>query len=345
MNRHIISPTGAIVSSTMPDTCVECVKKNVLYDTAYICCPLDESYKRLAIGANSAGRAYVCSGDFKDLKEFRYAVDVVIDNIKTLQRINQEVRQESEERLRKEQQVRADRLIHNLKNIYSHFNQELYNLLPQSAKNHSDALEIAKKEISKNVEKAAKTLVRLQKLNVSIKAEISVYEKLMRNDVSLSKRFHNPRDILILVLNTFFGDFSAEGVYVEVDSCFLKAYFDFESVQVALYHLIENAVKYVKPNTTIRVHFHSIERHLSMEITMCSIQVNEEEKEKIFDEGYSGENARKLQRHGKGIGMNRVRRLLELNKIGFSCSFGPAISSENGVSYAMNVFRIDFPLG
>lgn len=345
MNRHIIDNKGQIVSSTMPDICQDCIKKNVLQGFAYICCPLDGKSKRLAIKESSSGTVFVCSMEYVTTRDFLEVVESMANHIKTLQKINDDVKKESEDRLRIEQQERVDRVIHNLKNIYSHCNQELYNLVPQTTKSHRDALEVAKQEISKSIEKAARTIIRLQKLNVSIKAEISVYEKLIKNEGVLAKRFHNPRDVLMLVLNTFFGDFTKEGVYVEVDSCYEKVYFDFESVQVALYHIVENAVKYVKPESKIRVKFSIIGRKLIMAIEMCSIYTAPKEREKIFEEGYSGENAHKLQRHGKGIGMNRAKRLLELNSISLICLFGDAMTKENDVDYAINVFRIEFPLG
>ena len=131
---------------------------------------------------------------------------------------------------------------------------------------------------------------------------------------------------------------------MEVDSCFEKVFFDFESVQVALYHIVENAVKYVKHDSKIRVKFNIYEKKLNMCIEMCSIYTAPEERERIFEEGYSGENAHKLQRHGKGIGMNRAKRLLNLNNIALVCKFGDAMTREGDVDFAMNSFKIEFPL-
>lgn len=83
--------------------------------------------------------------------------------------------------------------------------------------------------------------MRIAKYNTGVKAEFSIYDKLLKKDVRLSPRYHNLRDVFMLVLHMFLGNFADNHVYVEVDNYYEKAYMDFESVHVSIYNIIENS--------------------------------------------------------------------------------------------------------
>ena len=55
----------------------------------------------------------------------------------------------------------------------------------------------------------------------------------------------NPiRKVILNVLHTFFIDFNNQNIYVYVSEFKGRVKIDYESIQVALYHLIENATKW-----------------------------------------------------------------------------------------------------
>lgn len=138
----------------------------------------------------------------------------------------------------------------------------------------------------------------------------------------------------------FFADFTEKNVYVEVENYFEKAYFDFESVQVAIYHIVENAAKYVKPNSVVNVRFGNNNDGHYVLFEMDSLYVYPEERTKVNVEGYSGKIAREIGKSGNGIGMSRISRLLALNKILFETEFGDEYEEVNSVLYACNMFAI-----
>lgn len=106
-------------------------------------------------------------------------------------------------------------------------------------------MSIVEEAIKADTYETARTFLRLAKLTISTKAEFSVYEKLMKDDPPLSLGIHTIRDVVMIVLYMFFGDFTRKDIYVDVANSFEMARFDFESIQVAFYHIIENGVKYM----------------------------------------------------------------------------------------------------
>ncbi len=101
--------------------------------------------------------------------------------------------------------------------------------------------------------------------------------------------------------------------YIDVEEYYEKVYVDFEALQVAIYHIIENAAKYIEPDTTAYIKF-NIEGDVQYVIfEMNSLYIHPDEESEIFNEGYSGLLATQLRKAGKGIGMYRAKRLIGLN--------------------------------
>lgn len=141
----------------------------------------------------------------------------------------------------------------------------------------------------------------------------------------------------------FFNDFNEKDVYIDIEEYYEKVYVDFESVQVAIYHIIENAAKYIAPKTNANITF-KIEKHTQYIIfAMTSLYINQDEEFEIFNEGYSGIVAKQLKKAGKGIGMYRAKRLIELNNGTLTVEAGEAIKI-NGIDYANNKFIIALPI-
>ncbi len=110
---------------------------------------------------------------------------------------------------------RVNRVIHNLKSINAHAMQELYTLVPQDQllKNIRDNSKIVENVIKSDTRKAAMTFFRMTKFNLSIKAEFSIYEKLLQGDLKLEKRNYKIRDLIMIVLYMFFSDFNEKNIY------------------------------------------------------------------------------------------------------------------------------------
>lgn len=344
MNRKIVSRQGELICDALPfSECTNCILKNHYKGYAHIHCPHDNQNKRIAYHKNDIGELFVCSRNAKTTKLFRDEVNSMVYCLKSLIILSGEVRQKTMQ----ETSNRVNRVIHNLKSINAHAMQELYALVPQEQliKNIRENSKIVENAIKKDVRQAALTFFRMAKFNLSIKAEFSIYEKLLQGgeNLKLEKRNHNIRDVIMIVLYMFFNDFNEKDVYIEVEDYYEKVSVDFESFQVAIYHIIENAAKYVAPKTNAKIGFR-IDKHTQfIFFEMTSLYINQDEETAIFNEGYSGVVAQKLRKAGKGIGMYRARRLIELNNGTLTVEAGEAVNID-GIDYAENKFIIALPI-
>lgn len=344
MNLKIVSQQGELICDSLPYyECTHCILTNQSHGYANIKCQRDRENKRIAYHKNEHGELFACSRNAKTTKLFKDEVNSIVYCLKSLIALSGEVRQYT----MAETSNRVNRVIHNLKSINAHAMQELYALVPQEQliKNVRENSKIVESAIKKDVRQAALTFFRMAKFNLSIKAEFSIYEKLLQGGekLKLEKRNHNIRDVIMIVLYMFFNDFNEKDVYIDIEEYYEKVYVDFESIQVAIYHIIENAAKYIAPKTNTNITF-KIEKHTQYIIfAMTSLYINQDEEYEIFNEGYSGVVAKQLKKAGKGIGMYRAKRLIELNNGTLTVEAGEAIKI-NGIDYANNKFIIALPI-
>lgn len=344
MNRKIVSQQGELICDSLPySDCTYCILANQSHGYANIKCQNDNENKRIAYHKNDNGELFLCSQHAKTTKLFKDEVNSIVYCMKSLIMLSGEVRQYT----MAETSNRVNRVIHNLKSINAHAMQELYALVPQEQliKNVRENSKIVENAIKKDARQAALTFFRMAKFNLSIKAEFSIYEKLLQGGekLNLEKRNHNIRDVIMIVLYMFFNDFNEKDVYIDVEEYYEKVSVDFESFQVAIYHLIENAAKYIAPKTNANITFR-IEKHIQyIFFEMTSLYINQDEESEIFNEGYSGIVAKQQKKAGKGIGMYRAKRLIELNKGTLTVEAGEAIKI-NGTDYANNKFIIALPI-
>ncbi len=341
MNKCIIDNNEFTIINTLSyDNCLNCISCNANKGYANVVCCYDGIKKRLGYTKNNTGILYACSSKSKTTKIFKSEFEALVLGMKTFIDLSAEIR----EYTRKDESKRLNRVIHNLKSINTHSMQELYMLIPQEElikNNTRDKLQIVEEIIRKNSTQAAKTFFRIAKFNLSVKAEFSIYEKLLQGDIELDKRRHNIRDVIMVVLYMFFCDFNEMKIHVAVEDFHEKVNIDFESFQVAIYHIIENMSKYTAPKTNAEIKFR-IEKGVQYVVfEMTSLYLNHGEEDDIFKEGYSGELAKKISKQGKGIGMYRAKKLIELN--GGTIIFEPGEKVEkiiDGISYARNKIEI-----
>ena len=185
----------------------------------------------------------------------------------------------------------------------------------------------------------------IAKHNIHMKSEFSIYKKLDRSDAVIEVRSHPIRKVLLNILHTFFVDFTNNNIFVDVDNYYGRVLIDYETIQVALYHLIENASKYTKPDTTILIKFRDISSLVEISFTMMSLFVEEDETDKIFTEGYSGKLATRFELKGDGIGMWRIKQMMNLNRGSIKFVNGKNRFMSNGMIYGENVILLTFVRG
>lgn len=272
-------------------------------------------------------------------QKFRTALTVIKDSSETINDIVLASRQAINKS--------TGRLLHNLTSLNAHNIQEIYSLLPQEmlANRTSGQVRLVEDLIKKQMRDTALALLRIAKNNAAMKTEFAVFNKLFDKNPKLQKKSHNVHKVLMNVFYIFFADFTDKDVKVEVACEGIKtAYFDYESIHVALFQVIENAVKYIQPKTNLSVCIYESEDTIAMAFEMISLQIKSSEQQQIFDEGYSGTYSEKTGKSGSGIGLSRARDILELNSASIEVNFDPKTQHNLlGVPYQTNTFLISLP--
>ncbi len=327
-----------IIANNLTDNCKVCIAKCDFDGRLITECPEYGDKRRQGVKITNSSSVFLCCDQSKTTKLFKQKIEALSYTVPDLKIPIDEIRNE--------EQKKVNRLVHNLTSINAHNIQEIYDLVPQDilAQNWKRQLEFIKEEINKDVNKAALMFLRIAKHNTHMRSEFSIYRKIERDDnIELDKKEHNLRNVLLNTLHTFFSDFSKRNIYVEVEEFYYKIQFDYETIQVAFYHLIENASKYAMHNTKINVTAYETENWINLKFDMISAHVKPDERDEIMKEGISGEMARKMQRQGDGIGMWRINQMLEINEGLFERNFGSIKETKMGFDFSNNSFILKFP--
>ncbi|MEE1961073.1 ATP-binding protein [Allomuricauda taeanensis] len=333
----IVDSKKSVLADNLTENCVQCLASCDFEGRTIPICPEYGDKRRQGQRITNSSTVFLCCAQTKTTKLFKQKIEALSYCVPELKIPISEIRNE--------EQKKVNRLVHNLTSINAHNIQEVYDLVPQEilAQNWRKQLDFIKEEIEKDMDKAALMFLRIAKHNTHMRSEFSIYRKLERDDnIELDKKEHNLRNVLLNTLHTFFSDFSKQNVYVEVDDFFFKVSFDYETIQVALYHLIENAAKYTLYNTKVSITAFESDEWINLKFDMTSIHVTEDEKEEIMKEGVSGKMAKKMQKQGDGIGMWRIDQMLKINDGEFEAIFGGVSESKMGFDFSNNIFIMKF---
>jgi signal transduction histidine kinase len=317
--------------------CSACIN-NCSSLTIKVKCPVYEDQKRIGFKENELGSVFCCSNS-KDYcsssKTFINKLESVLFGLKEIEIIKEKLNLDSQ------------KLIHNLTKTNGHNIQELYAVVPQEllTQNLNQQLESIQKTLIENPEEAARTFLRIAKNNAAMKVEFSVINKLMEGETTIRNRRHQIRKVTLNLFHIFFQDFKDLNVYVQFEENDDYLIFDYEILHVALYHLIDNSTKYVRPNSTLFVKYEKDKDDFYLKLEMSSLKITNEEKRNLFQEGFSGSIAIKLGKSGKGLGLGTTAKILELNnaELIIENNINPNKSfKEKGIEYEENAFIIKF---
>jgi hypothetical protein len=330
----ITDKTGQIISENLTQNCKVCLD-NCSWDGKQLDCPEYGNKRRQGIRQTNSSVCFLCCDETKTTRLFKSKIEALSYSFPELIiPINE---------IRSEEQKKVNRLVHNLESINGHNIQEIYDLVPQDvlAKNWRTQIDFIKEEISKDPDKAALMFLRMAKHNTHMKSEFSIYRKIERNDsIDLVLKEHNLKNVLLNTLHTFFGDFNKRDVYVHVEEFFHKVKFDYSTMQVAFYHLIENSSKYTLPKSKVTIDAFEDDNWINLRFSMISTHVKPEERETVLKEGNSGINAKKMGAAGDGIGLWRINQMIVLNGGVFEPHFGDILESKMGFDFSENIFII-----
>ncbi|ENM3835769.1 sensor histidine kinase [Vibrio cholerae] len=301
-----------------------------------------EEYRYLKLNKSSGrGITITKNADFKkSRKTFEKHLSSLIDSIEAIKELTRQATDDLN--------ASTHRLIHNLTSINAHNIQEIYSEFPQDLISGSGKKNIAQISsiITTKPKKISEMILRLAKNNVAMKAEFSVFKRLYDRNTKIDMNLHNVHRVLMNIMYTFFPDFSDKQVYVNVHDSKAQAYLDYDTVHVALYHLLDNAAKYTENNSNFDITIEQHDDRVNVVFSMQSIVIEDDELELIFQEGYSGVNAHVLYKSGHGIGMARIKEVLNLNDATIKLErVGPVRNeSSNGIclKYQNNIFTLSF---
>lgn len=338
--KKIVSSGGEVFLDTLPkDSCIQCIGEAGLEGTK-IKCPLEDVDRWRGQRQTINGEVFICA-DYGKSKGFIADFDSITGSLKALCSTRDEIM-----RYREEDSIkRIRRVLHNVRTINAHSLMEMRGIVPESFfKQHmKDAIVSATNHIRANAPRTAHGVLEIAKDLYSIKTEFSVYDKLIKGDEAVVKKPFNIRDVLMTVVYPFFGDFTNKNVLIDIQPYHQSARFDFETIQIAFYHIIENTAKYVKPDTRVRISFPVEDGMQKVIFEMISLHIDEDEKANIFKEGYSGRQAVQSGQQGEGIGLYRSKRLVEMNKGTLTIEVGDDITEYKGAEFSTNKFVFSLP--
>ncbi len=268
---------------------------------------------------------------------FQREVEVILSALKNIEKRLKNLEEKSE--------TNAGRLIHNLKSLTAKTTQEIYLIALQSELmgDQRRVNDYLAKEISKDPKGVAKALVSILKYQTAQKTEFSAFHKLNGSVDTLVLGSHRIHKVIMSVFYLFFNDFNDKGVKINVNQSDLMGKFDYDSMHVAFFHIIENSAKYTKTGSDISVLFDRSGSGVSVTFEMESLIVKPEERDKIFLEGYSGVSAKKNSLAGGGVGLYIAKKMAELN--GGSLIFIPGMALTFDGNYARNKFIFNIACG
>ena len=178
-------------------------------------------------------------------------------------------------------------------------------MFPQEslAKQFNEQIRFIEETIIAMPEDVAQALLRIQKNNLAMKSEFFSMRFLGEHSPALRPQIHDLRKVVLNVLHVFLQDFTDLRVEVRVSDFSAKVAFDYDTFHSAVYHVLDNAAKYVMPNSDIRIDFHVTDGLFQIEFVMFSLMIPEEELEHIGEEGFSGSLPQTLGKAGHGLGM------------------------------------------
>jgi len=290
-----------------------------------------------------SGTAFLCSDDEALIRSKRVFVKALQFYAEAADRFR-ELNEENAKRVQTENR----RLVHNLTTLNTHILQEIYAIAPQESLIGGPEGQIAaiREQIKVSHDQTAAAILRILKNVVAARTEMQIVRRLQsESNAPLSQKDHEIHRVIKNALITFFQDSQEKKISWQLGMCRDRVVFDYETVSAALYRLFENAVKYCMSGTGVSIDFKVDRNQLTVSMSMISLRINEEEQERIFEEGYSGEVAKADGLNGDGLGLFFVREMLALNRAKIRVESRERPHDIADERMARNTFIIDFPPG
>jgi two-component system sensor histidine kinase KdpD len=159
--------------------------------------------------------------------------------------------------------------------------------------------------------------------------------RLESGRLGLKREWVEIGDVIGTALARLVQPLNQHRLVVEVEPGLPMLWLDFVLIEHVLVNLLENAAKYSRPGTPIRVHAHRHDHEVVVGIADEGVGVPPADLERIFDKFYRVERG---DRHGAGtgLGLSICRGIIEAH--------GGAISVRSPANGKGTVFTVAFPV-
>ncbi|MHB1099888.1 MAG: ATP-binding protein, partial [Burkholderiales bacterium] len=301
--------TGKLIINDIPPYIFKQIQEVLKSDGIKKIDIVDKQAKAVRL-SNSNYIAHAFTFDKNYIKSQRLIRSEVEIMLASAENIDEEI-----QRIKDRAESQSKRLIHNLKSLSAKISQEIFYVALQSnlMASHKDSLEYLENKLLEKPKEAAKALLTILKYSTAQNTEFAAFQKLNGDVGQLKKEPHKIHKILMSVFYLFFPDFTDKHVRITVGKSDHEGVFDYDSIHVCIYHLIENAAKYIKPGGDFNVYISRSSNELNIVFDMESLSIYDDEVEKIFTEGFSGKNAKTSVLNGNGIGLFLAKRMAIIN--------------------------------
>lgn len=343
MTFFIVSSTRELLFTNGGSTCRECMSHHK--DSAYtrIDCPLNHCNVRFGSMDSKGYVLFLCSDESqtKTTTLFKEKINMLSYVVPAMLEFRNEV-----EKTAKQQEVeKYSKVVHNLKSLNAQSILAQYRFIPQDAfvDKYENLFEYVLDEVKNRPKEAAIALIKQAKSNAHMKTEFTSHEKLAMDNPALFKQTHIIRKVILNVYHSFDYDFRENHVFFRITETDIRAIIDYDTVRLAIYHILSNAVKYIAPNSCLQTEISLDEENnnVIVDFKMQSLYIKPEELDLIFNDHYSGESVKQLNLQGTGLGMGLIKKAILLNGGNFTVIPGIKFKKSN---YADNVFRLTLPL-
>lgn len=325
----------------LEENCKTCIKI-CNTDSGKILCPTDKEERRFGVKGLRGKKIFLCTSrsQTKTSKLFKEKIEMLVYSIPSIEKIKESAFQEAYHLERE----KYSKIVHNLKTLNAQSIQSQYKFIPQNvfSDNYYNLYDFVKGEIIQRPHDATIALLRLAKNNSHMKTEFSTHEKLTIEKPNLLIQEHNIRSVILNVYHSFDIEFRDNQVRFHISDNEAYLSFDYDTIRVALYHIFSNTIKYVRPRTVVNVLISESDSTLSVDFEMTSLHIAADEREKIFEDTYSGQSTKIKQKNGSGLGMGLIKKALTINNAKIEVLCGEKIYKSDNQEFSDNIFRLTF---
>ena len=331
---------NSIPIGNMDTDCIECANTCTAQNELSTC-PVTGAYRRRGLRSLEFGKFYLCTDEaVKSTRLFREKMRAFSEIIPFSRRFRDDaIRAASDD---------VHRLIHNLVTLNARTIQAIYRVVPQdnfSQRDRESLLRTVSRILLQSPEETTSLVISVLKNANLEKTEFSVYAKLHEQE-SVSLRSYPIHKVFMLVLNTYWDVLKEKEVTVRIGRCTMHVVVDYDIIAASLVHLLDNTTKYILPGSQLRISFESNSHSVNLVLDMISLRIHPDELDKIFREGFSGDEPKKIGRQGEGRGLYLVDRLLALSnsKVTIDPNVNKQLRTDRmGVVFEHNIFRLSMP--